>query len=191
MGDGEWEGGQRRRMQGAGTGSEGGAPHAAALARRTLALRSRKAYCSDFSTRSRAIRMQFLARPLKPLACERLAQEERRVRRQEQAAAAGGTRPCALRRAGCGTASPTRSRCAGPRRPGSRAARWRRATCRLRMPGWRPARTSLKILSLCISASCCWSAAALPARLCVPLGYEASCGLWVAKMSGRQRLRCV
>lgn len=35
----------------------------------TFAFRSRKAYCSDFSTRSRATRMQFLARPRKPLAC--------------------------------------------------------------------------------------------------------------------------
>ncbi len=34
-----------------------------------FAFRSRKAYCSDFSTRSRATRMQFLARPRKPLAC--------------------------------------------------------------------------------------------------------------------------
>ena len=34
-----------------------------------FALRSRNAYCSDFSTRSRATRMQFLALPRKPLAC--------------------------------------------------------------------------------------------------------------------------
>ena len=35
---------------------------------RFLVRRSLKAYCSDFSTRSRAILMQFLARPRNPLA---------------------------------------------------------------------------------------------------------------------------
>lgn len=33
-----------------------------------LALRSLKAYCSDFSTLSLAMRMQFFARPLNPFA---------------------------------------------------------------------------------------------------------------------------
>ena len=43
-----------------------------ALISRFLARRSRKAYCRLFSTRSRAMRMQFLARPLNPLASLRI-----------------------------------------------------------------------------------------------------------------------
>ena len=123
-----------------------------------FALRSRNAYCSDFSTRSRATRMQFLARPRKPLACGAV---EGDVSGGEAVPLAAGSRRRQRRQGALDPKAAGRRRapdathahvCHHIARAGPGSRRLPRKTC-VPPGGAAAALTSLNILSLCMAAA--------------------------------------
>ena len=130
----------------------------------TLVLRSRNAYCRLFSTRSRATRMQFLARPRKPLASLRRDSEREKpgvwagpgCGQRQAAGGGGGGGGAALQLGGLPALLESLMSVHDSMRqqtaPDNERIRWPEARS---PPASLPGPPHLKILSLCMLRRCC------------------------------------